>query len=64
MKNDGKYILGANRPNYQIISQNYLVDSELERVIQRDIKQLMSIGCYYGFHHNVGLPLRGSNFHM
>jgi len=40
----------------KIISQNYLVDSELERVIQRDIKQLMSIGCYRGFHHNAGLP--------
>jgi small subunit ribosomal protein S13 len=43
----------------KIISQNYLVDSELERIIQRDIKQLMSIGYYRGFCHNVGLPLRG-----
>jgi ribosomal protein S13 len=35
-----------------VISQNYLVDLELGRVIQRDIKQLMSIGCYRGFRHN------------
>jgi small subunit ribosomal protein S13 len=40
----------------KIISQNYLVDSELERVIKRDIKQLMNIGCYRGFRHNAGLP--------
>jgi small subunit ribosomal protein S13 len=43
----------------KIISQNYLVDSKVEKVIQRDIKQLMSIGCYRGFCHNAGLPLRG-----
>lgn len=42
-----------------IMSQNYLVDSESERVIQRDIKQLISIGCYRGFRHIAGLPLRG-----
>jgi ribosomal protein S13 len=47
----------------KIISQNYLIDLELKRVIQRDIKQLMNIGCYHGFHHNVGLPLRGQQTH-
>ncbi|KAH9556533.1 hypothetical protein CY35_07G034100 [Sphagnum magellanicum] len=47
----------------KIISQNYLVDSELERVIQRDIKQLMSISCYRDFCHNAGLPLRGQRTH-
>nr|YP_010881211.1 ribosomal protein S13 [Pellia neesiana]WIA66959.1 ribosomal protein S13 [Pellia neesiana]WIA67000.1 ribosomal protein S13 [Pellia neesiana]WIA67041.1 ribosomal protein S13 [Pellia neesiana] len=47
----------------EIISKNYLVDSELERVIQRDIKRLISIGCYRGFRHNAGLPLRGQRTH-
>jgi small subunit ribosomal protein S13 len=47
----------------KIISQNYLVDLELERVIQRDIKQLMSICCYHGFRHDVRLPLRGQRTH-
>jgi small subunit ribosomal protein S13 len=47
----------------KIISQNYLVDLELARVIQRDIKQLMNIGCYRGFRHNAGLPLRGQRTH-
>jgi small subunit ribosomal protein S13 len=48
-----------NNHYFKIISQNYLVDSELERVIQRDIKQLMSIGYYRGFRHNVGFPFEG-----
>nr|YP_009531827.1 ribosomal protein S13 [Leiosporoceros dussii]AXZ70973.1 ribosomal protein S13 [Leiosporoceros dussii] len=47
----------------KIMSQNYLVDSELKTVIQRDIKRLISIGCYRGFRHNAGLPLRGQRTH-
>ncbi|PTQ37848.1 hypothetical protein MARPO_0055s0103, partial [Marchantia polymorpha] len=47
----------------KIISQNYLVDSELKRVIKRDIKPLISIGCYRGFRHNAGLPLRDQRTH-
>jgi small subunit ribosomal protein S13 len=47
----------------KIISQNYLFDSKLERVIQRDIKELMNIGCYRGFGHNAGLPLHGQRTH-
>nr|QIA60168.1 ribosomal protein S13 [Haplomitrium mnioides]QIA60210.1 ribosomal protein S13 [Haplomitrium mnioides] len=46
-----------------IIGQNHLVDSELERVIQRGIKRLISIGRYRGFRHNAGLPLRGQRTH-
>nr|YP_009674915.1 ribosomal protein S13 [Haplomitrium hookeri]QDE12954.1 ribosomal protein S13 [Haplomitrium hookeri] len=47
----------------RIIGQNYLVDSELERVIQRGIKRLISIGRYRGFRHNAGLPPRGQRTH-
>jgi small subunit ribosomal protein S13 len=47
----------------KIINQNYLVDSKLKRVIQNNIKQLMSINCYCGFCHNVRLPLRGQRTH-
>jgi small subunit ribosomal protein S13 len=47
----------------KIISQNYLVDSELKRVIQRYIKQLMNIGYYCGFCHNARLPLCGQRTH-
>nr|YP_009755727.1 ribosomal protein S13 [Roya anglica]QIQ22966.1 ribosomal protein S13 [Roya anglica] len=46
-----------------IITQNYLIDSELKRIIQKDIKRLIFIGCYKGFRHNEGLPLRGQRTH-
>lgn len=44
-------------------SQNYLIDSELARIIQNDIKRLIHIGCYRGLRHNQGLPLRGQRTH-
>lgn len=46
-----------------IINQSYLIDSELIRIIQRDVKGALSIGCYRGFRHNDGLPLRGQRTH-
>jgi small subunit ribosomal protein S13 len=46
-----------------IISHHYFIDSELRRVIQTDIKRLISIGSYRGFRHNEGLPLRGQRTH-
>jgi small subunit ribosomal protein S13 len=47
----------------KIISQSYLIDSELLRIIQKDVKDLINIGCYRGFRHNAGLPLRGQRTH-
>lgn len=44
-------------------SQNYLIDSELTRIIQNDIKRLIHIGCYRGLRHNQGLPSRGQRTH-
>ena len=47
----------------KIISQSFLIDSELLRIIQKDVKDLINIGCYRGFRHNAGLPLRGQRTH-
>lgn len=47
----------------KIITQNYLIDSELRKIIQNDIKRLIHIGCYRGFRHTEGLPLRGQRTH-
>jgi small subunit ribosomal protein S13 len=47
----------------KIINQSYLIDSELKRIIQRDVKSCLQIGCYRGFRHNEGLPLRGQRTH-
>jgi small subunit ribosomal protein S13 len=47
----------------KIFNQNYLIDSELLRIIQNDVKRLIHIGCYRGLRHNEGLPLRGQRTH-
>ena len=43
----------------RIINQYYFTGSELNRVFLQDIKRLMDIGCYKGFRHTRGLPVRG-----
>jgi small subunit ribosomal protein S13 len=47
----------------KIITQSYFIDSELKRIIQRDVKNCILIGSYRGFRHNDGLPLRGQRTH-
>ena len=47
----------------KIITQSYFIDSELKRIIQRDVKNCIMIGSYRGFRHNDGLPLRGQRTH-
>ncbi len=37
----------------------YLVEGDLRRETTMSIKRLMDIGCYRGFRHRRGLPLRG-----
>nr|YP_009277451.1 ribosomal protein S13 [Psilotum nudum]AOH05921.1 ribosomal protein S13 [Psilotum nudum] len=46
-----------------IRQNNSLVDSELKREIQPNIKRLISISRYRGFRHKAGLPLRGQRTH-
>ena len=45
------------------ISQHYIIDSELRRMIDNDIKRFILIGSYRGFRHNDGLPVRGQRTH-
>ena len=42
-----------------IIDENYLVEGELRREVQANIKRLKDIGCYRGKRHKKGLPVRG-----
>ncbi len=39
--------------------QNYLVEGNLRRQVQNNIKRLISINCYRGTRHRLGLPVRG-----
>ncbi|RDB31397.1 30S ribosomal protein S13 [Candidatus Similichlamydia laticola] len=45
--------------NSLLQSGEYLVEGDLRRNIQNDIKRLMSIRCYRGLRHRLGLPVRG-----
>ena len=37
----------------------WLVEGDLRREVSMNIKRLMDIGCYRGFRHRRGLPMRG-----
>jgi small subunit ribosomal protein S13 len=46
-----------------IIQADYIVEGDLRRQVQMDIKRLMDIGCYRGLRHRRGLPCRGQRTH-
>lgn len=41
------------------IQTTYVVEGDLRREIQQNIKRLVSINCYRGMRHRLGLPVRG-----
>ncbi len=43
----------------EYISQNLMVEGDLRREVQMNIKRLMEIGSYRGLRHRRGLPVRG-----
>lgn len=42
-----------------VLQNDYLVEGDLRRKVQNDIKRLISINCYRGQRHRLGLPARG-----
>lgn len=42
-----------------IIQNKYKVEGELRSEVTRNIQRLISIGCYRGIRHKLGLPVRG-----
>lgn len=42
-----------------LISKEYVVEGDLRRTVQNNIKRLVSIRCYRGVRHRLGLPVRG-----
>lgn len=42
-----------------ILQSQYVVEGDLRRQVQNNIKRLMSIHSYRGLRHRVGLPVRG-----
>ncbi|HSX10208.1 MAG TPA: 30S ribosomal protein S13 [Chlamydiales bacterium] len=42
-----------------ILQSEYVVEGDLRRQIQNNIKRLVGIHCYRGIRHRLGLPVRG-----
>jgi small subunit ribosomal protein S13 len=42
-----------------ILENQYLVEGELRKEVQTNIRRLVEIGCYRGIRHRSGLPTRG-----
>lgn len=42
-----------------ILQSEYVVEGDLRRQIQNNIKRLIGINCYRGMRHRLGLPVRG-----
>ncbi|MGB0499296.1 MAG: 30S ribosomal protein S13 [Rubricella sp.] len=45
------------------IDANLVVEGDLRRDTQMNIKRLMDLGCYRGLRHRRGLPVRGQRTH-
>ncbi len=58
-----------NLTNFQIqqlsqtITQNFIIGTDLRRDRRNIQNRLVFIGCYRGFRHNMGLPVRGQRTH-
>jgi small subunit ribosomal protein S13 len=46
-----------------VIDQQGMVEGDLRKQTQMDIKRMMDIGCYRGLRHRRGLPVRGQRTH-
>ena len=47
----------------ELIDRDYMVEGDLRREVQLNIKRLMDLGCYRGLRHRKGLPARGQRTH-
>ncbi len=47
----------------KIIQKDYVVEGDLRKKIQMDIKRLMEINCYRGIRHKRRMPVRGQRTH-
>jgi len=47
----------------ELIDRDFLVEGDLRRETQLNIKRLMDLGCYRGLRHRKGLPVRGQRTH-
>jgi small subunit ribosomal protein S13 len=47
----------------EVIDRDYMVEGDLRREVQLNIKRLQDLGCYRGLRHRRNLPVRGQRTH-
>lgn len=47
----------------EIIDSDFAVEGDLRREVALNTKRLMDLGCYRGYRHRRGLPVRGQRTH-
>jgi small subunit ribosomal protein S13 len=47
----------------EVIDRDYMVEGDLRRDVQLNIKRLQDLGCYRGLRHRRNLPVRGQRTH-
>jgi small subunit ribosomal protein S13 len=47
----------------EVIDRDYVVEGDLRREVDLNIKRLRDLGCYRGLRHRRGLPVRGQRTH-
>ena len=45
------------------VDRNYVIEGDLRREVQMNVKRMMDLGCYRGLRHRRGLPTRGQRTH-
>ena len=53
----------VNRIRQYIDENHIMVEGDLRRMNNQNVKRLMDIGCYRGLRHRKGLPVRGQRTH-
>ena len=43
----------------ELVDRDYMVEGDLRREVNENIRRLIDIGCYRGIRHRRGLPVRG-----
>lgn len=47
----------------KLIEQQYLIENDLRKEINFNVKRLCDLACYRGYRHSYGLPVRGQRTH-
>lgn len=47
----------------EVIDRDYIVEGDLRREVNTNVRRLIEIGCYRGIRHRRGLPVHGQRTH-